>query len=684
MDYLNSHIKEACKNYITQDVNPEYAIMLNGPWGCGKTFFITELMNEPWFKSSKDNVIIKISLYGVSEKTDIEQNILNSYIKKNGNQKENVDSNDLPGWMKVIGVGTKAFVEGKFNIDTKAMMPYILQDCIKKIDAIVIDDLERASMPIHEIMGYLYNYILEQDIRVIFIGNEDEIKSEDDIYFRTKEKVIGETYTLLPEVQNAVSTFLSPSRKISLGITGDRAKDTCIKVIDRLEILNLRTVWQGLVRVQPLLKAVINSDAFNSIEFPISEYKDTDKTKEDYLSEILELYLVLYMQMAEGSVARSKRKNGVRLEFDKNEVSDVIGVYKNERCSLKALKAKEDFEGQSKNGSNGLEGRILAKTLRRQHMGFIALVSSKKDSYKLWSDFLFESKIDRKFLNSVIEEDGDWFTPKKKVKSNLYKLMSNGLNMNQQDFEACYFSMVDELKQGKYSTIGELMQAYSLCLTYKEFDVVEYKENEIFEIFEEVLKVTDIKINYEERHWSIYDRGSLGYAYSSNMRTGEGKAFADKLRDFEFSKGYEIAKIDFLTEFDTVESTTEFSHWLNLLFINNSGRNYNLYFEKPVLSWIGSTKLFEKLLRFSYDAQMDFIDVLKARYQLKYANGEFKEYFHEDYPVINELSDLYKEHLNSIGVGKIENYRLKLVYTRLMEIQVYCQSFITSEIEVSS
>lgn len=34
-------IRESCLSYIDEwDSNPEYAILLTGAWGCGKTYFV--------------------------------------------------------------------------------------------------------------------------------------------------------------------------------------------------------------------------------------------------------------------------------------------------------------------------------------------------------------------------------------------------------------------------------------------------------------------------------------------------------------------------------------------------------------------------------------------------------------------------------------------------------------------
>lgn len=683
---MNKHIKEACQQYVSQMVNPEYAIMLNGPWGCGKTHFITKLQKEDWLKNNDDksSKVVNISLYGVASKEDIEQCIFNGFVKVQGKLENEENNIELPGWMKAIGAGTKAFVESKFSIDTKAMMPYILQDCIKKIRTIIIDDLERASMPTHEIMGYFYNFFIEQGIRVIFIGNEDEIKNDngviDEHYIRTKEKVIGETYTIQPQISDAIKTFLQPEQKINILLAEKRAIDICLRVVERLEMVNLRTIWQGLIRVQRLLSSINECKAFNSMKYLEDEYGDDDHTKEDYLAEVLELYLVLYMQMTTGEVT----KEGVvesKGEIDsKNIIKEAIGVYKHELCSLKTLNMREEQESiEKKQRNNQVDIHSITRSLRREPRGFVALLSSGEGGYMIWADYLFESKIDIEQLNKVVDEDKQWFTPKKNVKSNLYILISESINMEDAEFQSCYSTVKSELMLGNYTEIGELMHAYAQCLTYKEFGVREYEEHEIRDFFDEVLSKTIVKVESRDSSWSIYDRSSMGYQYSSNMRIGEGKLFADKLRELELAARIDMNKKMFIDEFNAVASPSELSQWISLLYVNNSGRDYNLYYDKPVLSWLGSAQVFSKINNFSFSEQLDFIDSLKGRYEMRYSNGEFKNVHYPDYEVLVELEKEYTLHIDSIGVGHIQNYRLLILNRRLQELISYCNSFIVKE-----
>lgn len=76
---MNDHINMNLEKYIDLD-NLEYAILLSGKWGSGKTYFIDTFIE----KHQKDELkFIKISLFGLNQLTEINQKIIfKLFIKK--------------------------------------------------------------------------------------------------------------------------------------------------------------------------------------------------------------------------------------------------------------------------------------------------------------------------------------------------------------------------------------------------------------------------------------------------------------------------------------------------------------------------------------------------------------------------------------------------------------------------
>lgn len=75
MNLSEEKIIEIIKTYYS-DNNSQYAILLNGEWGCGKTYFVKNNI----LSGIKDSVYV--SLYGVINTSDINKKILYSIMNK--------------------------------------------------------------------------------------------------------------------------------------------------------------------------------------------------------------------------------------------------------------------------------------------------------------------------------------------------------------------------------------------------------------------------------------------------------------------------------------------------------------------------------------------------------------------------------------------------------------------------
>jgi septin family protein len=80
---MNEHITNYL-NYYVELENPQYAVMLIGNWGCGKTFFIKNIINEWTEPNSEPNSIslkpIYIRLNGISTNHYINEKIRTEII----------------------------------------------------------------------------------------------------------------------------------------------------------------------------------------------------------------------------------------------------------------------------------------------------------------------------------------------------------------------------------------------------------------------------------------------------------------------------------------------------------------------------------------------------------------------------------------------------------------------------
>ena len=244
---------ESILDYIRSDYT-DYAIMINGEWGSGKTYFWNHKIRnriENMTVNGKKLTTIYMSLYGISNLEEISKKIfiettqlmdknLKRYMNSNGQTiiPEYAKTGlDMANFFGVTQNGDKIDYENFFSTDDKVLC---------------FDDLERANVDVIDILGYINNFVEHDHIKTIIICNEKELstklkssnlemktfiatylldkedkllttdkpmveKIEDTIenvfdkandYERIKEKLIGETFEYAPEFTYIINGLL--------------------------------------------------------------------------------------------------------------------------------------------------------------------------------------------------------------------------------------------------------------------------------------------------------------------------------------------------------------------------------------------------------------------------------------------------------------------------------------------
>lgn len=261
---MNELIDSIC-DYIRKPYT-DYAIMLNGKWGSGKTYFWNNNLRDKIEKISNEGKKYKtiyISLYGVnsleeiSKKLFIETNpMLSKTLKKFVDNKK---GNSIPEYVKTGLDMANLFGSMNFNSDKVDFSKLFTVD--DKV--LCFDDLERANIDVIDILGYINNFVEHDGIKTIIICNEEELAikfkndnidfkkwiatyvldkqgridkkpitditkfTEDDSYRdlldkevsflfeksneyqRIKEKLIGETFEFVPEYKYVLTSMIN-------------------------------------------------------------------------------------------------------------------------------------------------------------------------------------------------------------------------------------------------------------------------------------------------------------------------------------------------------------------------------------------------------------------------------------------------------------------------------------------
>ncbi|KTS78223.1 hypothetical protein NS274_07810 [Pseudomonas oryzihabitans] len=182
-----SHIDEAVNlldYYLDDAVRTDYAIMLSAPWGAGKTHFIKNYLDGCSAHVGEEDgpYYLYVSLYGITTVAQIrDQFFAQSHPQlgsKNFQLFGSMASGALEKFLGVKGAG-EALKDGLLNLNGKI---------------IVFDDLERCSMKISDVLGFINSLVEHENLKVIILANEKEIPTAQlDEYSRQKEKLVGKT-----------------------------------------------------------------------------------------------------------------------------------------------------------------------------------------------------------------------------------------------------------------------------------------------------------------------------------------------------------------------------------------------------------------------------------------------------------------------------------------------------------
>ena len=170
---------ESILDYVRADYT-DYAIMINGEWGSGKTYFWNNKIRkkiDSMLLNGKQYTTIYMSLYGISNLEDISKKIfiettqlmdrnLRKYMDENGQTaipeyaKTGIDMANLFG---IAQNEDKVNYGEFFSTDDKVLC---------------FDDLERANVDVIDILGYINNFVEHDHIKTIIICNEKELSTK--------------------------------------------------------------------------------------------------------------------------------------------------------------------------------------------------------------------------------------------------------------------------------------------------------------------------------------------------------------------------------------------------------------------------------------------------------------------------------------------------------------------------
>lgn len=255
IDYIKRYIRNK------QDLNS--AIIIKGKWGCGKTYFVKKILGYELkeFLKAENKRLYYITLNGLSNTKELMERIQSvivreayGYFKNSKSESETIeiitgidsiyDEIKLQGWLTVArGVKKKLDkVISKKNISSAVF---------------IFDDLERCTISLKEVLGFINDLVEHELCKCIIIANEEEIAEKED-FVKIKEKFISRTIEFIPNIDVFLNNEWENYKNLPLGNLSYENWEKFVKTNIYQYNLNLRIVQSSLYITNEVYSIFIN------------------------------------------------------------------------------------------------------------------------------------------------------------------------------------------------------------------------------------------------------------------------------------------------------------------------------------------------------------------------------------------------------------------------------------------
>lgn len=200
-------------NRYKDDPDPQYAVLLDGKWGCGKTFFIKSWLDTFQTENEDELAPMYVSLFGVQTVKQINDTIngllfpfMNSKVYKIGKTITKMVASAALRFNVDYDGDKKSDGTVDFKLDP---LMDLLNDKKKELKGrriLIFDDLERANIGVKELYGYINRFVEHNRFKVIVVCNSTEI-TDIETFNRFREKVIGRTFEIHSDIDAAINSF---------------------------------------------------------------------------------------------------------------------------------------------------------------------------------------------------------------------------------------------------------------------------------------------------------------------------------------------------------------------------------------------------------------------------------------------------------------------------------------------
>ena len=615
---MNVELIEELKKYIRND-RINYAVLIDGEWGSGKTYFIKEELipklnedianngNKPTLKNKKP---LYISLYGVDSLDSISAQI---YLQITGK------------YSKIASLGLSAIKIIKPDLNYSEIFGALNENSNLKNYVLIFDDLERANLDINMCLAYINSFVEHHGIKVIIIANENEIGKID---FNKNYEL-----KLLSTMQSNIN-YEDPEKKDFFGKKVDTTVPSISIIKERVDRLyeknyNYRLIKEKLIgktyKYIPNLDTIIDK-LIDIYKYDNDYYLFLKEHKKTLMNEInlytcgnlrtvkciFEDFYELYLKIKKANLKLEKEMySKIYINF----IIDVINIKAGNKMLnwSVGIKYQTTFFGDDEHQST--------------FMYFLA--------FKFVDDYILNKNIDVKEIESTIDEY---------------------VNSDENDFEnsdnaffelKCYWELEDDKLRELLNTLkDELNDDLYPCSIFPKIVVtLSALQNLNFEpkLIDKIITIMEDKIdkNLDRKYYINYDQmirdEKVLNIYNKNI---------ERLKIASKNKKNIINN-------DSIENILNDDDWgIKLYNYIHESENYNYFFNgKGFLSKLNIRKIINNIDK----SNNRNIYYFKYCIDRMYSFGNIKEYYDSDREAFEELiNGISKLEKDKYGVTKKE------------------------------
>ncbi|CUT11955.1 hypothetical protein BF49_3035 [Bradyrhizobium sp.] len=583
----NEHVVNYLRYYCEPANKFDFAVLITGPWGAGKTTLIKRFIDEAKDQAQKEDRPfrpLRVSLYGMISTQEVDDELFRQLHPVLSSKTMKIGWNIVKGSLKA---GLKIDLDGKDELKVDSSIPDIdLSKYLKTpSDALLVfDDLERCSMPISDVLGYINSFVEHNSFKTIIIANEAELYAREKLHSRNKsdqetesqietnigaksytlikEKLIGQTLEVRSSAEEALKSFL-------VDIRHDRAKSLLQTQLDAALDIHIRSNTNNL----RLLKHALWD--YERLAGCLSEEHWSNNHAMESLFKVV---LVLAIEVRAGRISRD--------EFPSLAVSEVVRMMR---------------ERDSKDTS--VAGRIATQYPMTR-------VSKSPLNLEQLETMLFEGWLDQADARRSID-NSRYFTSKSEPP---WLTAWKGWEVTDEQYLEAISKIENQFRERKFGNNDEMLHIFGLRLFFSEIHAISLPKNIIVEecknCLDDLMKAELI----EERNLRDLLKSDSVYCFDHQVTLADTPEFRTIFARYEqLVEQVKAKRLPVHGEALLEKMKVDPSSFLQLITANNV--QAAIYWDTPILAAMSAKKFVDALLSLSPDAQGTVFSALKFRYE---------------------------------------------------------------------